>query len=224
MHDIHDERNIVASDNIEHKICHVCARDLSLICFPKDTSYRDSRRNICDQCTNAPRLSTEEHTLRLRELNSQSEAVKKQKFAHQKEYENEDARRSGRWMHYSDFIYHLRKLIGQDKLYIIDGNIEGELALYKVFGCPQKEGKTFEYLFFMPTGYLPEYSIWEFKEFNIPVRETNRGWRTILLRLIRSKLVTERETEIIFGKAEGKASVMYRRELFKFRNGYDPDA
>jgi hypothetical protein len=57
-----------------------------------------------------------------------------------------------------------------------------------------------------------------FDEFDVPIRERYRGWRTALLRLILSDVVTEAEAERAFGRVvENAASELYRETLQGYR-------
>ena len=222
MHSVSDEinivnRRVVESPELLGKECIGCFRVLEYGFFKRDASYKDGRRDLCLSCENSPRLSTDEHTHRVREMNDSSEAVKRQRFEHQEEYRN-DIARIGRPMHHADLIAKLRKLVPD--LYITEGNIKDELAVFRTYGQPQPrlEGRTFEYLFYMPTGLMPEFSIYEFNDRDIPTRETMRGWRTVLLRLIKSKLLTEDQCDREFGRASGPAASVYLRHLYNFRN------
>jgi hypothetical protein len=162
-------------------------------------------------------MSTAEHTARLRELNYYSEAVKAQRWQNQEEYENTVAR-IGKAMHHADLLSKVRRLV--PCLYLTDGRIEGDIAIYQTYPCPQPElnGRSFRYLFYCPTGLLPEFSQYEFDHRDVPIKETKRGWRTILLRLIKSNLLTEEKCDEAFGRAVGPASSVWYRELYKHRN------
>jgi hypothetical protein len=64
----------------------------------------------------------------------------------------------------------------------------------------------------------PEWSLMYFDAFDVPVRERYRGWRTALLRLILSDVVTEAEAERAFGRVvENAASELYRETLQSYR-------
>ena len=222
MHSVSDEinvvdRRVVESPELLGKECIGCLRVLAYGFYKRDASYRDGHRDLCLSCESAPRLSTDEHTHRLREMNESSEAVRRQQWEHQEDYQN-DAARIGRPMHHSDLIAKLTRLV--PSLYITEGNIKGDLAVFRVYPQPQPrlEGRSFEYLFYMPIGLMPEFSIYEFNERNIPVREKMRGWRTVLLRLIKSKLLTEDQCHEAFGRAEGPGAIVYLRKLYEFRN------
>lgn len=227
MHNVESEFNqidkkVVESPELLGKECLTCYRVLAYKFYRNDSSYRDGRRDQCIECENQPKLSTAEHTARLEEANFNSAAVKKQRWDNQLDYMDDDARQ-GRWMHHSEFVTKLHKLA--DNLLIIDGRIVGDLAVYKVYDRPQPQldGKNFEYLFFLPTGWMPEASLIEFNERAIPVRERKRGWRTPLLRLIKAKIVTEEAVEREFGRPTPGADIVWNREMFRHRNGKLPN-
>lgn len=223
MHEINDPANIVSREVVESnellgKECIGCVRILPYAFFDRDSTYRDGRRDLCTNCQSSPRLSTDEHTARLREVNNSSEAVKRQRWAHQDDY-RDDRARVGRVLASGDFLAKVRKLV--PSLFITDGRIVGDVAIFRIYPRPQPhlEGRDFEYLFYCPTGLLPEYSIYEFETTrDIPVREKQRGWRTVLLRLIKSGLLTEEVCDREFGRADGPASTVWYRRLYEHRN------
>jgi hypothetical protein len=166
-------------------------------------------------------LSTDEQVSRLKEQNYNSEAVKKQRFDHQEEYQNDAARR-GRRMTHSDFLLKLLPLV--PSLFITEGNIVGDLALFRVFSKPQPhlDGKDFEYVCYCPTGVLNEFSTYEWDtEKDVPIREKERGWRAICLRLIQNKMVSESDINRVFGEPTGAGASVYLRKLYQFRNQKD---
>ncbi len=221
------DRAMVEAQEVLAKECVGCLRIRPNSMFQKDSSCRDGRRDLCDECATSPRLSTEEHVCRLREMTYGSEAVKRQRWQHQEDYRN-DLARVGHPMWTHDLMNKLKQLV--PSLYVIDGRIVGDLAVYRTYGCPQPrlEGRDFEYLFYVPTGVvvdgafkptpLPEYSIYEFNDRDVPVRERIRGWRTVLLRLIKSGLLTEEKSNEVFGYADGPASTVWKRTLYLHRN------
>lgn len=220
MHDIQDEANVLDREIVESpellgKECAGCHRIHPFGLFRKEYGMPDNRAALCQYCESVPRMSTAEHTARLREMNRSSHAVKRQRFADQDDYRNEEARLT-RYMHYSEILRRLRKLT--PNLFIIDGRIEGDLAMYRVFGRPQSDGRDFQYLMYCPTGWLPEFSTYEFDEKDIPVKEKKRGWRTILLRLIKTKIITEQQCREMFGEPEGQAATVWKRTLHAWRN------
>ena len=118
--------------------------------------------------------------------------------------------RWGRAMHSSELITRLRRLI--PSLYVQNGNIPGDLSLYDV------RNTRVEYLGYMHEGEMPEFSIVHTDRDDMPVRE-QRGWRTVLLRLVRAKVLTEQQVNEAFGEpCSGEASRFYREEIHKIRN------
>jgi hypothetical protein len=211
--DVLDQSNY----KVYEKECAGCRRIQPFGCFRRDSSYREGVRDLCLDCETSPKLSTEEHLENQREKNYR--AASKQRWSNQEDYENEEAR-WGYVMDSSEVLRKIFKLIPHD-LFITDGRIIGDLALYRVYGSPQPDldGRTFRYLFYIPQSRLPEFSQYEFDHRDVPIREKRRGWRTVLLRLIKTGLVTEEQVEEEFGPALGEASTVWRRTLWQHRNG-----
>jgi hypothetical protein len=64
----------------------------------------------------------------------------------------------------------------------------------------------------------PEWSLMYFDEFDVPIRERYRGWRTALLALITNDVLTEDEVDRAFGPVvENEASELYRETLQSYR-------
>lgn len=222
MHELSNPTNvldqeIVESPNLLGKECVSCRRILAFAFLRRDSTFRDGRKDQCQGCESSPRLSTAEHTARLSELNYNSHATKRQRWQNQEDYENHLAR-IGSPMHHSDLLRKLRKLVRN--LFITDGRIIGDLAVFQIFPCPQPDlgWRDFKYLFYIPTGLMPEFSQYEFDSRDIPVRESKRGWRTVLLRLIKLGLLSEERCNREFGDARGEASTVWHRQLYEFRN------
>jgi hypothetical protein len=204
------------SPEIYGRECAGCHCDFDWIHYRKDSSQRDGHAALCYSCENSPSLSTAEHTARVRERNYNAASSQRARF--QEDFKNDEAR-IGRRMHHSAFVEVLKKLVPD--LYIMDGRIEGDLAVFRTYPCPQPdlEGRDFRYLFYIPTGMLPEYSLWEFDVVrDIRIKEKQRGWRTPLLRLIKSGMLSEEACNQVFGLPTGEASIVWNRELFEFRN------
>jgi hypothetical protein len=197
--------------------CCTCFRILPFSNFRRDSSYKTGYRPQCNDCASTEPLSVKENALKLSEQNYNSEALKKQRVITLDDYET-DAARIGHPLHHSDFLLKLLPLV--PNLYICEGRIQGDLALYKVFPQPQShlEGRTFQYLGYCPTGMIPEFSLWEFDSRDVPVRERERGYRTVLLTLIIQGMLTEEKVNQVFGRPEGPGSLIYRRKLSEWRN------
>jgi hypothetical protein len=66
--------------------------------------------------------------------------------------------------------------------------------------------------------YGPEWSLLYFNEFDVPIGEKYRGWRTALLQMILAKVLTEDEVNRAFGPVPlNNASLFYRRTLYNER-------
>jgi hypothetical protein len=224
MHDLENPANtldsrIATSPELLGKECVTCLRILAYNYFNRDSSYRDGHRDRCYECENAPKLPTAEHTAQLKEMNLY--AAGKYRWKNQEDYENEEARKIS-WMHSSEFLHRLRQIIGCDKIWFTDGRFLNDIAIFRISGVsrPDFDGPRhdFKYMWYLPVGWMPEFSIYEFDERWIPVRESKRGWRTPLLRLIKSGILTEEQVEWEFGPALGEASTVYKRDLFNHRN------
>lgn len=223
MHDLtapenYINRELAEADEVLGKECSTCLRAFKYHMFRLDSSKRDGRALQCSLCESAPKLSTREHVSRLTELNNSSEGTKRQRWEDQDEYRN-DVARIGHPRVASEFLAEVQKLTGN--LYVEEGRIIGDLALYQMYGKPQPhlEGRQFRYIGYCPTGYMPEFSLYEFDEKrDVIIREKLRGWRSVLLNLIRHGLLTEPQVNEHFGTPESPAAFIYRRELWRMRN------
>lgn len=198
------------------KECATCARVKPFGQFRKDSSCREGYRDQCLECESAPRLSTAEHTHALREQNFR--AAEAQRWPDQQDFKNEAAR-WGAPMHYGELIRKIKRIT--NSLYFTDGRIAGDIAVFKIHGMGVRQ-RDFQYLFYIPTGYMPEYSIMEFNDRDVLVREKKRGWRTVLLRLIKANVITENQANKEFGEAVGAAATQWRKQLWVHRNGQLP--
>lgn len=66
------------------------------------------------------------------------------------------------------------------------------------------------------TGFYTDHPLLEFSYVlvdnkGLPVREM-RGWRSVLLALIRQKLLTMKQIELIFGKANGQRAILWDKQ------------
>lgn len=221
MHDIRDDRNSVDKELAESpellgKECLTCRRIMRYIYFRRDTSFHDGHVDRCTECENAPAMTTAEHIEALNEKNFRASGS--QRWAHQLDYMNEEAR-MGHWMDYNEFIQRL-SWISKD-LFFTPGNIKDDLAIYRLYGQPQPDldNKNYQYLMYLPMGYtMPEASLIEFNDMLVPVREKKRGWRTVLLRLVKSRIITESDCTWAFGEPTPGADIVWRRELYQWRN------
>lgn len=213
-----------SNNSIHWKECFSCFNIKPYGQFRTDSTFREGVRNQCFECESTPKLSTIEHTYRLKEKTYSSAAVRAQRWGKdQLDCINEEAR-SGRYRHSSEIITWLKEVV--PSLWFMDGNFIGDVSIFRTYGVPQPrlaniscpEGRDFEYLFYMPLGWLREYSTYLFDARDIPVREKERGYRTIFLRFIKLGLVTEQQVNERFGEPTGEGSIHYCRQLWRWRN------
>lgn len=65
----------------------------------------------------------------------------------------------------------------------------------------------------------PEWSQLRFDIHGLPTKEKYRGWRTVLLALIKKDILTEKQCDETFGKPIGPRSRPWFRSLWEMRNG-----
>jgi hypothetical protein len=64
----------------------------------------------------------------------------------------------------------------------------------------------------------PEWSLIHFDEFDVPITEKYRGWRTALLQMIMQDVLTEDEVNLAFGPVPlHSVSLYYRQQLYTHR-------
>jgi hypothetical protein len=180
--------------------CSACRRALPYAVFDRDSSTKDGRALICPKCKSTPRLSAAENLSRLQEANFSSEAVKAQRRPDEEFYLERDS--IGRGMEHSEFIFKLKKIFGT-KLVVGDAFFLNEFSLY--LNDPSKtETNGVQYIGFIPSGFIQEFSSYEYNDKLVPVNETSRGYRGILLKLILLGYVTETQVEKVFGVCDEK--------------------
>jgi hypothetical protein len=120
----------------------------------------------------------------------------------------------GRWgqvMHSNELIRKLTKILPE--LVPGPGAIEDNISLYRV-----RPGGEPDFICWTGCGYLPEFSIVHFNKDRQPIRE-QRGWRTVLLRVIKAGLITEAEAEKEFGRPSSpQQDKFWREQLWNFRH------
>jgi len=60
---------------------------------------------------------------------------------------------------------------------------------------------------------MPEYTVMRFDDHGVPLDEKYRGWRTVLLQMIKSGIIPEERAHRAFGHPNGPASARYRADL-----------
>lgn len=196
--------------------CQSCARLLVFKFFPKDSSRKTGYGPQCYKCLESPRMSMAEHTARLRQMNFNSEGTRRQRHPDQEEMRKN---RSGRTMDATLFLQKLHHIC--PNLYVTQGGIVGDLALYVTSGVakPEWSGLTFKYLGYVTLGVMPEFSKYEFDESrDILIRATEMGWRSVLIRFVENNILTEQQCIQEFGHPSGGENSLWYKHLHNHRN------
>jgi hypothetical protein len=109
----------------------------------------------------------------------------------------------------NEFIRRLEKL--NSKLIIEAGGVRNAVAVR--YPKMQEDG-TIEKAYvtgFYVDAPIPEFSSVIVDSKGLPVREL-RGWRSVLLALYRQKIVTLKQLDLVFGKAQGQRSVLWNKQ------------
>jgi hypothetical protein len=221
MHNIYDSDNIVNRDIVESaellgRECAGCLRILHSNRFRRDSSTKDGRAIRCTSCESAPALSINENTSMLRERNNNSDAIKKLRPVYMDSMRC-DLGRIGKVMWAEDFLSKLQKLL--PGLRWIPGKIEGDISVYLLDNRPEFQPLGYRYLWYVESGVMPEFSLWEFDARDFPIKEKKRGWRTPLLRCILAGLISEQQADDTFGRTpESLVSEVWYRRLYAHRN------
>ena len=178
---------------------------------------------IMQMVENGPRVSgttqMKEEVYRQHEINVASRA--ESRFPNQEELKQ---KRTGRIIHINEFLYKLRAA----GLNVWCGNNEGMQGTTGMYSG--HEGwltpKCFEhgytkphYIGFVQLPFMQEYEELYFDAYNVPLGSKRRGWRTIGLRMIEHKIITEQKFHEIFGEpSSGIVSRRYREYLQYIRN------
>lgn len=119
--------------------------------------------------------------------------------------------RWGRAIHHSEFITKLQRLLS-GKLLAMDAVLPNQVSLLRI------QPNTVDFICWMDTGYQPEFSIVHFNKDMQPIRE-QRGWRTVLLRLIKAGALSEEQVEKEFGfPSSPQQAKWWNKQLFDYRN------
>ncbi len=117
--------------------------------------------------------------------------------------------RMGRTLSSSELIMHLQRLIPGFKT--SPGGILGDISFYRALG------DTIDSLGWVTKGIVPEYSIVHVDARGLPKSE-QRGWRTVLIRLIKHGVITEAQCDREFGlPSQGEVSCLWREALWDHR-------
>jgi hypothetical protein len=155
------------------------------------------------------RLNPEEGLAKFKEENAT--LVQNRRLHKQDELEDQE-RSAGPRLAYQEVIRRLLKC--NSGIRVKDGSL-GNVALYAVL--PNEEGvPEQQYVGGMPKEPLPEYSHIIVDERGLPKREL-RGWRSVLMSLVKSGAITYRGAVKQFGEATGQRSWRWHEQLRKYK-------
>jgi len=209
------------SDEILGQECHSCFRLLRWKFFDRNAAYKSGYEPQCSWCKKQPAMSVAEHTARLREQNYSSEGTRRQRHVDQEHFYGD---RTGETMDFSLFLQKLHHIC--PSLYVTQGavTINGvpvDISLFVTSGMPKPEwkGATVKYMGYITIGTMPEYNKYEFDSRDIMQKVTTVGWRDVLLRFIKNRILTEEECNREFGPPSGFADPTYwYKKLHQYRN------
>jgi hypothetical protein len=108
--------------------------------------------------------------------------------------------------------------LSDGRLWLHNDSVRGKVGVSawvwdrKTFERKRKQITTLQY----PVG--PEWSLLYFDEYDVPIRERYRGWRTALMMLILNNILTEQEVDSAFGPVTvGPVSELYRKAIHNHR-------
>lgn len=135
--------------------------------------------------------------------------------------------RTGKILHMNEFMSRLRRALPRGmKVWLTEkGGMQKSLGLYighsgtlRPETCTHEVGKP-HYVCFIQVPFMQEYEELFFDKYDVPLGPKRRGWRTILLKLIEQKVITEKAAHREFGEpSSGPASLRYREYLQYLRS------
>ena len=131
------------------------------------------------------------------------EIAKEYQFVRPEEYDNESAR-IGRVMSHDDFIQILRTKLHLTCFYR-EMNHPQKIALWisrNGISAPECCG-------WVKRGLTTELSIMRFDAHGVPLDEKFRGWRTVLMNLVKNGFLEEHDVRKVFGRAKGPCGERY---------------
>jgi hypothetical protein len=112
------------------------------------------------------------------------------------------------------FLWKLRQ--NGIKCFTIYNGLQGTVGLWCL---PPKQVAKARYICYLQIPAMYEWSVLRLDRHNIPIGEKFRGWRTVLMELIKKEILTEYQAHKIFGHPAGnKVFNRYRRTLWELRN------
>lgn len=167
----------------------------------------DLMKRVEEESTVAASSSqSREEYLRLFENNA---AIRKEyKWPNQDELK---LQRTGRVLHMNEFLTKL-KGAGLNCWYSDKGGMAKTLGLYVSVNDQHK------YIGFVQVPFMQEYEELYFDRYDVPLGPKRRGWRTILLKLVEQRILTETQAHAAFGEPNsGVVSRRYKEYLQHIR-------
>jgi hypothetical protein len=124
-------------------------------------------------------------------------------------------RREGRIIHYLEFV----RLLNEHEINVraADGLRQDQKGLWAL--VPTMGGGQWKYITWMQVPYMQEYEEINVDDYGVMTNQKRRGWRTVLLCLIKQGILTEELAHSIFGKpSSAEFSSIYLRDLHSIRN------
>ena len=151
-----------------------------------------------------------------REKEISDEMVERYQMDDQEDLTNVKARCVNK-MSTDQFIYKLRKNeICPVKCFTVYNGLPGTVGLWVL--PPRKTGVA-RYICYLRTPYMWEWSVQQVDKHNLPSGEM-RGWRTVVMELVKNEIFTEWQVNQIFGEPSGaKPFRRYRISMWEIRNG-----
>lgn len=172
-------------------------------------------------------LSPDEAVIRERE--ELLKKASKHRIWHQDELED-SGRTGGARLYYTEVIRRIRKI--NSEIMFRDG-IDGQVAIYRQKRRDEYDWEQFDpkvgndwrwdhdYSSGLPKDWLPEYSGITLDSSNLPTREF-RGWRSVLIALVKGGAISYNETVIEFGDpSNDRRSKMWFEQLLKWKQNPD---
>ena len=183
--------------------------------FDKEFAYDIDEKVAAEVAAyeNAPRHDVSSQQAKeefARRFEDNVESRKQYRFANQEEFKGQ---RTGKILSMGEFMRRLLTVDGVVAHYTDRGGLKGTLGLYA-----GRNGRPKEYICFVQVPLMQEYEEMHFDRYDVPLNTKRRGWRTVLLRLIEKRVLTESEANEAFGEpASGPVSRRYREHLQWYR-------
>ena len=197
--------------------------DIGLSCPPcsaKSGTFRDYDKEFAYSEEIEPHVAKIMEETETRTLSQSSQQTKEEylrlyegNLALRKDYRWEKQeelakKREGRILHMNEFMRLLKQALplGYTAWYTDKGGMANTLGLYighptgaaPLPSCSHKIGQP-HYIGFVQIPWMQEFEELHFDRYLVPLGSKRRGWRTILLKLIESKILSEQTAHEIFG-------------------------